>query len=400
MESMNLLFAIDQKFIPLFGSCARSIVKNGGADHYEAYILHSDFDETAKAAAQREAGERMHCHFIDMDPEIFAGFPTSKRYPLQIYYRLAAPLLLPEQLDRILYLDVDLVVINPLTELYNSDFGNNYYIACSHTKEILTRINQLRLDASEEAPYVNTGVLLMNLPPLRKELSIQDIRNYAQEKMHTFILPDQDILCALHGEHIGLVDTLKYNLSDWMLFRENARLSLSGKPTLDEDWVRKNAVIIHYCGKNKPWKETYIGSLGVFYKELKPNAAVKIEHIALYVKDLEGAKDFFARYLQGKAGELYHNEKSGFRSYFLSFEGGARLELMSRPDVVAVEKSPLNLGYSHIAFQLGSKEAVDTLTARLKEDGYDILSGPRTTGDGYYESCIVALEGNLIELCE
>lgn len=127
---------------------------------------------------------------------------------------------------------------------------------------------------------------------------------------------------------------------------------------------------------------------------------MNIEHIAMYVNDLEAARDFFIRYFDGKANEGYHNEKTGFRSYFLSFEDGIRLEIMNRPDMQDHDK-PLNrTGYSHIAFSLGSREAVDALTARLKQDGYNVISGPRTTGDGYYESCIIGIEGNQIEITE
>ena len=125
---------------------------------------------------------------------------------------------------------------------------------------------------------------------------------------------------------------------------------------------------------------------------------MQIEHIAMYVNDLERAKEFFIRYFGAKANTLYHNKTTEFRSYFLSFEGGARLEIMHRPNLEDVEKPLTRTGFVHIAFRLGSKEAVDGLTARLKADGYEVLSGPRRTGDGYYESCIVDFEGNQIEL--
>lgn len=123
-----------------------------------------------------------------------------------------------------------------------------------------------------------------------------------------------------------------------------------------------------------------------------------IEHIALYVKDLEAARDFFQRYLDASSNQLYHNPKTGFSSYFLSFDAGARLELMSRPGTEEQSLALARTGYIHVAFRLGSTEKVDELTARLKADGYPVVSGPRTTGDGYYESCIVAVEGNQIEL--
>ena len=125
---------------------------------------------------------------------------------------------------------------------------------------------------------------------------------------------------------------------------------------------------------------------------------MKIEHIALYVNDLEGARDFFVKYFGAVSGDGYHNPKTDFRSYFLTFADGARLEVMTRPDLTDGGDLLNSFGYAHIAFSLGSKEKVDTLTRQLKEDGYPVLSGPRTTGDGYYESCVLGFEGNIVEI--
>ena len=127
---------------------------------------------------------------------------------------------------------------------------------------------------------------------------------------------------------------------------------------------------------------------------------MKIEHIALYVNDLEKTRDFFVKYLNGTSNAGYHNPKTDFRSFFISFEDGARLELMNKPEMSDDEKHLNRTGYAHIAFSLGSKEKVDSLTEKLMADGYEVISGPRTTGDGYYESCIVAIEGNQIEVTE
>ena len=125
---------------------------------------------------------------------------------------------------------------------------------------------------------------------------------------------------------------------------------------------------------------------------------MRIEHIAMYVNDLEAARDFFVRYFGGSSNSGYHNEKTGFRSYFISFDDGSRLEIMNRPEMDDMRKSAARTGYVHIAFSLGSTEKVDELTEKLSNDGYEVISGPRTTGDGYYESCISAFEGNIIEL--
>ena len=125
---------------------------------------------------------------------------------------------------------------------------------------------------------------------------------------------------------------------------------------------------------------------------------MKIEHIALYVNDLEKARDFFLTYFDAVSNAGYHNVKTDFRSYFLTFSDGSRLEIMTKPDLTDSGDFLNRFGYAHVAFSVGSKEAVDALTARLKADGYPVISGPRTTGDGYYESCILGFEGNLIEV--
>lgn len=127
---------------------------------------------------------------------------------------------------------------------------------------------------------------------------------------------------------------------------------------------------------------------------------MKIEHVAMYVNDLEKSKSFFEKYFGAKSNNLYHNEKTGFKSYFLSFDDGARLEIMTKPDMVNNEKSLARTGFIHIAFSVGSKEKVNEITSKLKADGYEVISGPRTTGDGYYESCIYDGEGNQIEITE
>lgn len=125
---------------------------------------------------------------------------------------------------------------------------------------------------------------------------------------------------------------------------------------------------------------------------------MKIEHIALYVNDLEKAHDFFIKYFGAVSNEGYHNPRTDFCSYFLSFGDGSRLEIMTKPDLTDSGDLLSRFGYAHIAFSVGSKEKVDELTNILKEDGYPVISGPRTTGDGYYESCVLGFEGNTIEI--
>lgn len=125
-----------------------------------------------------------------------------------------------------------------------------------------------------------------------------------------------------------------------------------------------------------------------------------IEHIAIWCKDIEQMKNFYTKYFHAAANNKYHNHAKKFISYFLSFSSGARLELMQMENI-AERMDGLTAQYTglvHFAIALGSKQKVDDLTQQLKQDGYILLDGPRTTGDGYYESVIMDPEQNRIEL--
>ena len=151
---------------------------------------------------------------------------------------------------------------------------------------------------------------------------------------------------------------------------------------------------------------------------------MKIDHVALFCRDLEAMRQFFLDYFEAVSNEQYHNPRTGLRTYILSFpDGGARLELMkqreqseacfnsaesrqkstesqlmSRPDTIDADPSKPHIGFIHVSFAVGSKEEVDAKTIELRDAGYQVISGPRTTGDGYYESCILGPEGIQIEI--
>ncbi len=125
---------------------------------------------------------------------------------------------------------------------------------------------------------------------------------------------------------------------------------------------------------------------------------MKIDHVAAYVSDLEMMRLFYETYFNASANQMYHNQKTGLQTYFLAFPDGGRLEIMARPDQVEREKGRTDTGWIHLAFQVGGEDAVDALTERLSQDGYEVVSGPRRTGDGYYESCILDPDGNQIEI--
>jgi lactoylglutathione lyase len=127
---------------------------------------------------------------------------------------------------------------------------------------------------------------------------------------------------------------------------------------------------------------------------------MRIEHVAIWTHDLERLRRFYETYFAGQSNAKYVNPRKQFESYFITFADGARLELMQRPDVPPSKNDVEQqfTGYIHLAFSIGSREAVDALTERLRADGYRILDGPRTTGDGYYESVTLDPDGNRIEI--
>lgn len=126
---------------------------------------------------------------------------------------------------------------------------------------------------------------------------------------------------------------------------------------------------------------------------------MRINHVALYCKDLEGMRMFFMKHFNARSNEKYHNPRTGLSTYILSFdEGRTGLEIMNRPDMIQVNPEENNTGFIHLSFSVGSKEQVDMQTKQLSDDGYRVVSGPRTTGDGYYESCILGPENIQIEV--
>ncbi len=126
---------------------------------------------------------------------------------------------------------------------------------------------------------------------------------------------------------------------------------------------------------------------------------MKVAHIAIWTNDLEAMKAFYLQYFELTANEKYYNPSKKFSSYFLSFKSGARIELMHRPDIATfMEAADSKLGLAHFAISVGTKDKVNQLTKLLSENGHPIIGEPRTTGDGYYESVVADIEGNLIEI--
>ena len=264
---MNILFTVNRAYMEHVMDCIRSMIRFRSEDGYDIYILHSDLQEQDQRWLSTQIKkEDTTLHFQFVDPSLVSSFPESVRYPSLIYYRIFAASLLPEEVEKILYLDGDTIIINPLDELYGMDFEGNYFLACTHVRRLLNKVNQYRLGMDEESTYINSGVMLMNLKELREKQNIKEVMAFVEKRKRSLTLPDQDIITALYGNKTGILDTMKYNLSDRMLSFYNAD---PGHKKIGLEWVRENTVVIHYYGKQKPWKKPYLGMLDVFYEEVK-----------------------------------------------------------------------------------------------------------------------------------
>lgn len=125
---------------------------------------------------------------------------------------------------------------------------------------------------------------------------------------------------------------------------------------------------------------------------------IRIEHVALWTRDIDRLGAFYRTYFAATAGPRYRSARRPFESVFLSFPGGARLELMHMPDLAQPDRAGEAVGLAHVAISTGSRQAVDALTLRLRGDGHTVIDGPRTTGDGYYESVVLDPDGNRLEI--
>ncbi|MDD4000282.1 MAG: glycosyltransferase family 8 protein [Bacilli bacterium] len=268
---MNILVTLNKHYLFQLEVLLHSLLLSNRDTFFNLYIISKEMSDTDMHNLECRIDSKYikikHLHF---DDTLLSGAPTSSRYPLEIYYRLFAAKILPEEVKKILYLDPDIVVINRLDDLYNIDFENHFFIGATHVKSVLRQLNKLRVNAKKDSHYINTGVMMMNIEKLRVEQNVQDVYDFINKYKFLLTLPDQDIIFGLYGHKIKLVDFMVYNLSDRMLTRENLAL----KKKYDLDWVKNNTVIIHYCGRNKPWKEKYRGILNVFYKDIEASITV------------------------------------------------------------------------------------------------------------------------------
>ena len=260
---MNILITLDENYFPRLRVLLTSLKMNDPGEHFDIYLLYSGLSERMLRAVERwcrAAGYEFHP--IRMDGDLFENAPVSSRYPTEMYYRLLASRLLPQELNRIIYLDPDILVINPLRPLWETNMSGWLFGAAAHTgkTELANDVNRLRLGVEHD--YYNSGVLLMDLELGRDEIIPEEIFRYVEEHRMELLLPDQDLLNAMFGERIFPLDDAVWNYDARNY--NNYVMRSSGKYNVK--WVMENTAILHFCGKAKPWKPGYIYRFGVLYQ--------------------------------------------------------------------------------------------------------------------------------------
>ena len=263
MQTMNILVTLDRGYLSPLRVMLFSLLESNPDAAFHLYVLHSSLTEEdlSMLASLADAGRWKVTGVEASDPRL-EDAPTTDRSPKEMYYRIFAAKYLPQELDRVLYLDPDLIVNLPLEELYRTDMGNCLFAAATHVQEASRKLNELRLDMEEGGVYINSGVMLLNLPLLRQEQDYEEVFRYIDSHKKYLVLPDQDIISGLYAGRILELDPFRYNMTEKLF-----ALRVKSDAWHNLDWVRENSAIIHYCGRNKPWKPGYLGKLNVFYDE-------------------------------------------------------------------------------------------------------------------------------------
>lgn len=263
MAHISILVTLDQNYLPQLQVMLTSLKVNNPKEIFCVYLLHRGIP-----AAELE---KLECCLdqwnwqlvpIVVDGALFAQAPVTKQYPQEMYYRLLASSILPQSLDKVLYLDPDLLVINPLRPLWETDMGDHLFAAAAHTgkTELANNVNRLRLGM--ENKYFNSGVLLINLSACRREIHPNELFQYVQAHSRELLLPDQDVLNILYGSQTLELDDFLWNYDA----RNFSSYYLRSSGMASVDWVMANTAILHFCGKEKPWKPHYRHRFGVLYR--------------------------------------------------------------------------------------------------------------------------------------
>ena len=262
---MNILVTLDRNYLPPLQVMLTSLLQNNPGERFDVFLIGDGLTAEDLAGLEALLAPRGRLRPTDVPEDLFDGAPVARYWTKAMYYRLLSAQVLPQTLDRVLYLDPDILVINPVRPLYETALAGNLMAAATHTgllAGITDPVNRMRLENYEAEAYYNYGVLLMDLAAMRRAVRPADIFAYAREHADILLLPDQDILNGLYGGDILGVDDSLWNYDA----RRFDRYLLTSQGVRDMDWVMGHTALLHFCGKRKPWRRSYQGRFSALYK--------------------------------------------------------------------------------------------------------------------------------------
>lgn len=263
MEPITLLFTLDANYLPQLHVLLTSIRLNNPGETFRIFLMHRGLTQSELLQAARRC-DAYGWTFVPVRVEeaLFAEAPTTAQYPQEMYYRMLAAQLLPPTLSRVIYLDPDTLVINPLRPLWETDLDGRLFAACAHTgkTEIVSSVNRVRLNVKHD--YFNSGVLLMDLDACRRAIKPEVLFDFVREHASTLLLPDQDLLNSLYGSRVLPLEDVIWNYDA----RDYLGYQLVSGGRVDLDWIMAHTAILHFCGRAKPWRPDYRYRFGILYK--------------------------------------------------------------------------------------------------------------------------------------
>lgn len=262
-RTLEIVVTCDEGYLGPLRTMLLSLRANNRAENIRVWILHRGIPQVVLESLAVFCG-RIEIELAPrmVDQALFAHARSSERYPQEMYYRMLAPHVIDADIDRALYLDPDILIINPLAPLFDIELGDCVFAAASHTDAVhpATALNNVRLNTNEL--YFNTGVILMDMTRAKALIDPDEIFAFAMEHERKLLFPDQDIFNALYGERTLPVPDQVWNY-DARKYPDNI-IRTGGEATLD--WVMDNTAILHFCGRDKPWAPKYRGQFAALYK--------------------------------------------------------------------------------------------------------------------------------------
>ncbi|MDR1629097.1 MAG: glycosyltransferase family 8 protein [Oscillospiraceae bacterium] len=257
---MNLLVTLDANYVPPLTVLLTSLMHSNPMEVFTLYVAHSSLTENDFAKMAAVVDERRTSIVPVRVPEaLLNDAPVLSRITKETYYRLLAIDYLPREVERVLYIDPDAVIINSLEKFYNIDFGDNLIAGSSHVIGFWEKLNQRRLHLPKNAKYINAGVMMMNLKGLRAcGITTDDIFAFISANAKRLYLGDQDVINTLYACRILHIDPCLFNLDEKIFAYYSNEIDLS--------WVEEHTAVVHFNGKEKPWKADYEGQLGYLFE--------------------------------------------------------------------------------------------------------------------------------------